>query len=311
MPTQSLREAPPPSARPASSPRAMALRRFVVIGGAIVLTIVGAEEMYRVFAVNGADGAGGLHAGAVPRAVRLDRTVVHQRARRLLLAAGRRRAALGTGPDAPLPHLATRTALLMPTYNEQPARIMAGLQAIDESLREIGAGDAFDLFILSDTTDPEIWIAEEAGFLALRERTGGDARIFYRRRPKNTARKSGNIADWVRRFGGAYPQFLILDADSLMTGETLVRLVGAMERHPDVGLIQTLPIITGAHDAVRPHAAVRRPRLRPADRARHRLVARRGGQLLGPQRADPHARLRRTAPGCRNCAGASRSAATS
>ncbi len=50
----------------------------------------------------------------------------------------------------------------------------------------------------------------------------------------------------MRRFGGAYQQFLILDADSLMTGETLVRLVGAMERHPDVGLIQTLPIITGA-----------------------------------------------------------------
>ena len=37
---------------------------------------------------------------------------------------------LGTGPDTPLPQLATRTALLMPTYNEQPARIMAGLQAI-------------------------------------------------------------------------------------------------------------------------------------------------------------------------------------
>ncbi len=134
----------------------------------------------------------------------------------------------------------------MPAYNEQPSRIMAELQAIDESLREIGAGDAFDLFILSDTTDPDIWIAEEAGFLALRERTGGHARIFYRRRPRNIARKSGNIAEWVRRFGGAYQQFLILDADSLMAGETLVRLVGAMERHPDVGLIQTLPIITGA-----------------------------------------------------------------
>ena len=50
----------------------------------------------------------------------------------------------------------------------------------------------------------------------------------------------------MTRFGGAYAQFLILDADSLMTGETLVRLAGAMERHPDVGLIQTLPIITGA-----------------------------------------------------------------
>ncbi len=53
MPTQSLREAPPPSPRPASSPRAMALRRFVVIGGAVVLTAGGVEEMYRVFAVNG------------------------------------------------------------------------------------------------------------------------------------------------------------------------------------------------------------------------------------------------------------------
>ena len=137
---------------------------------------------------------------------------------------------LETGADAPAPHLASRTALLMPTYNEQPARVMAGLQAIWESLRRLGAADAFDMFILSDTTDPDIWIAEEAGFLALRERTGGHARIFYRRRPKNVARKAGNIADWVTRFGGAYAQFLILDADSLMTGETLVRLVGAMER---------------------------------------------------------------------------------
>ena len=60
----------------------------------------------------------------------------------------------------------------MPTYNEQPARVMAGLQAIWELLRETGAADAFDLFILSDTTDAEIWIAEEAGFLALRDSTG-------------------------------------------------------------------------------------------------------------------------------------------
>ena len=246
MPTQSLREAPPPSPRPASSPRAMALRRFVVIGGAIVLTIAGVEEMYRVFAVNGLTALAVFMLAlflALFAWIALSFTSALAGFFSLLAGGGR---ALGTGPDAPLPRLATRTALLMPTYNEQPSRIMAELQAIDESLREIGAGDAFDLFILSDTTDPDIWIAEEAGFLALRERTGGHGRIFYRRRPRNTARKSGNIAEWVRRFGGAYQQFLILDADSLMTGETLVRLVGAMERHPDVGLIQTLPIITGA-----------------------------------------------------------------
>jgi membrane glycosyltransferase len=139
----------------------------------------------------------------------------------------------------------SRTALLMPTYNESPHRIMAGLEAIDEELRALRASDLFDLFILSDTTQPETWIEEEKAFLDLRARTGGTTRIFYRHRAKNTARKAGNIAEWVGRFGGAYPQFLILDADSVMRGDILVSLVRAMEAHPDVGLIQTLPIITG------------------------------------------------------------------
>jgi membrane glycosyltransferase len=246
MPTQSLRAAPRPAPRPASAPRGMILRRLIVIGGALVLTIAGAREMYDVFAVNGLTALAVFMLAlflALFAWIALSFTSALAGFISLLGGGGRR---LGTGPDTPLPRLTTRTALLMPTYNEQPSRILAGLQAIDDSMRATGASAAFDLFILSDTTDPDIWIAEEAGFLALRERTGGEGRIFYRRRPKNTARKAGNIAEWVRRFGGAYQQFLILDADSLMSGETLVRLAGAMERHPDVGLIQTLPIITGA-----------------------------------------------------------------
>ncbi len=99
------------------------------------------------------------------------------------------------------------------------------------------------MFILSDTTDPDVWIAEEAAFLALRDRTGWHDRIFYRRRARNVERKAGNISDWVKRFGGAYNQMIILDADSVMTADALVRLAAAMERNPDVGLIQTLPII--------------------------------------------------------------------
>ncbi|HTI82278.1 MAG TPA: glucans biosynthesis glucosyltransferase MdoH [Acetobacteraceae bacterium] len=240
MPTQSLWEAPARAGRPPSTPRHMALRRLLVFGGAIALTGVGAAEMYQVFTVNG------LTVLAVVMMllfVALFAWIALSFTSGLagfcsLLAGGGQRLLAGEAPR-------TRTALLLPTYNEQPARVMAGLQAIDESLHAIGASGAFDLFILSDTTDPEIWIAEEAGFLALRDRTGGHGRIFYRRRPRNTARKSGNIAEWVRRFGGAYEQFLILDADSLMTGEALVRLVTALERHPDIGLIQTLPIITG------------------------------------------------------------------
>ncbi|MFC6747511.1 glucans biosynthesis glucosyltransferase MdoH [Methylobacterium persicinum] len=75
---------------------------------------------------------------------------------------------------------------------------------------------------------------------------GGEARIFYRRRPKNIERKAGNIADWVTRFGAAYPLMLILDADSVMEGATIVRLAAMMEQEPGTGLIQTLPVIVNA-----------------------------------------------------------------
>ena len=242
MPTQSLRLGPARSGRPASSPRAMGLRRLLVIGGATALSVVGTYEMYLVLGVNRLTVLTVfmlLLFLALFAWIALSFTSALAGFVSLLFGGGRHLIARKPG----LP--ATRTALLMPTYNESPVRVTAGLQAIDELLRALGATDAFDIFMLSDTVEPEVWIAEEAAFLALRQRTGGHGRIFYRRRTQNTARKSGNIADWVTRFGGAYQQFLILDADSVMTGELLLHLVGAMESHPDVGLIQTLPVITG------------------------------------------------------------------
>jgi membrane glycosyltransferase len=39
---------------------------------------------------------------------------------------------------------------------------------------------------------------------------------------------------------------IVLDADSTLAGETVLRLVDAMERHPTIGLIQTAPVIVGA-----------------------------------------------------------------
>src|SRR6185437_6174339 len=243
MPTQSLHAAPKRVPRPPSSPRGIVLRRLLVIGGAIALAGAGIWQMELVLAVN----------GLTPLAVFMLALFLALFAWIALsftsaiagflstLSGGGRRLGIGTGP---LPALATRTALLMPCYNETPARVMAGLQAIWESLRDIDAAEVFDIFILSDTTDPDVWVEEEAAFLALRQRTGA-ACLFYRRRRKNVARKAGNIADWVTRWGSAYPHFLILDADSVMQAETLVRLVAAIEAHPDVGLIQTLPIITG------------------------------------------------------------------
>ena len=145
----------------------MGLRRFVVIGGAIALTIEARTRCICVFAVNGLTPLAIFMLAlflALFAWIALSFTSALAGFFSLLAGGGlssrsRARCAAATSRS--------RTALLMPTYNEQPARVMAGLQAIWESLRATGAADAFDLFILSDTTDPDIWIAEEAGFLAL------------------------------------------------------------------------------------------------------------------------------------------------
>ena len=152
---------------------------------------------------------------------------------------------LGIDPDAPLPLIESRNAMLLPTYNEDPYQIMARLRAMCESVEQRGYGASFDWFVLSDTTDPSVWIAEEKCFLRLREDLG-TGNVFYRHRPENTARKSGNIEDWIKRFGAAYDHMIVLDADSLMTEDTIVRLVSAMEAHPGVALIQTLPVVVNA-----------------------------------------------------------------
>jgi membrane glycosyltransferase len=164
----------------------------------------------------------------------------------LRLWRGRRISAL-TLPSIEESRLTTRTALLMPIYNEAPQRVLASLQAIYESLEALAVLDHFDMFLLSDTTDPGIWFEEEAGFWELRRRTKGEKRIFYRHRPQNIRRKAGNIADFCQRWGARYDHMVVLDADSLMSGQALVQLVAAMEASADAGIIQTLPQVINRH----------------------------------------------------------------
>jgi membrane glycosyltransferase len=145
-------------------------------------------------------------------------------------------------PNADLPQT-SRTAVVMPIYNEAPSRIMAAMQTMYEEVAASGASERFDWFFLSDTTHPDNWIGEERAYLALRARLGANARIFYRHRPKNTNRKAGNIGDFVSRWGGHYDHMVVLDADSVMTGDAIVTLAAAMERDPDAGIIQSVPLI--------------------------------------------------------------------
>ncbi len=138
-----------------------------------------------------------------------------------------------------------RTAVVMPIYNEDTVRVAAGLEVIWSSLRAHPQQAAFDLFILSDTRKPEIAAAEEKAWRALVERHGARGRIFYRRRQENHGRKAGNIADFVRQWGGAYDYAVVLDADSIMSGTALVSLALMMDAHPEAGIIQALPVPAG------------------------------------------------------------------
>ena len=159
----------------------------------------------------------------------------------LMATRGKRPLSIDMKTAAPV--LVGRTAILAPVYNEETHTVFARLQAVHESLQASGQGSHFDLFVLSDSTDPAIRVAERRAFDQLRREARRGGGVFYRHRTDNEGRKAGNVAEWVRRFGGAYDSMVVLDADSLMTGDTLVRLAGAMERNPRVGLIQTLPMI--------------------------------------------------------------------
>jgi membrane glycosyltransferase len=146
--------------------------------------------------------------------------------------------------DAPIPEEA-RTAILIPICNEDVGRVFAGIRATYDSLARSAYLPQFDLFILSDSSDADVRVAELEAWLALCRQCDGFGRIFYRRRTNRIKRKSGNIADWCRRWGSRYRYMVILDADSVMSGACLVRLVQLMEANQSAGIIQTAPRASG------------------------------------------------------------------
>ena len=141
-----------------------------------------------------------------------------------------------------------RTAIIMPICNEDVPTVFAGLRATCESLMRCEGREHFDFFVLSDTNRPELRAAEQAAWSALvdaLQRDGLPARIHYRWRQHRSKRKAGNVADFCRRWGRDYRYMVVLDADSVMTGDCLTSLVRLMEAHPDAGIIQTAPRASG------------------------------------------------------------------
>ncbi len=164
------------------------------------------------------------------------------------LLSGRDRYAISStiAGDEPIDPQA-RTAILMPVRNEHVPRVFAGLKATHDSLAVAGQLERFDFFVLSDSDDADTRIAELAAWRELCQEVQGFGRIFYRWRRHRIKRKSGNIADFCRRWGRNYRYMVILDADSVMSGECLTTLVRLMEANPNAGIVQTAPLATGRH----------------------------------------------------------------
>ncbi|MCP3144675.1 glucans biosynthesis glucosyltransferase MdoH [Pyxidicoccus xibeiensis] len=229
------------------SPESAGPRRACVLGLAAASTLLGTWQMHRLLSVRGT---------TVPEVVLLALfalcfgwialsfwTAV---AGFLQLALGGRLPGL-RWPTAQeeASRLTSRTSVVMPIHNEDPAAVFANVQATYESVAATGHLDAFDFYVLSDSTRAEAWVAEELAWAELCRRVGGQGRIFYRRRTDNTGKKAGNLQDFCERWGRHYDFTIVLDADSLMDGRTLVKMARLMELNPRTGIIQAPPLCVG------------------------------------------------------------------
>ncbi|MEM1226118.1 MAG: glucans biosynthesis glucosyltransferase MdoH [Planctomycetota bacterium] len=153
-----------------------------------------------------------------------------------------------------------RIAIVMPIYNEAPSRVFAAVAAMREqvitssrSLSKHAMPSHFDFFILSDTNQPKTQSSEQRCWSKLvsaiaegeSDRSGTSPSVYYRHRDQNTGRKAGNIEDFCVRWGDAYDHMVILDADSLVSGETILEMARRARQDPQIGILQVPPVPIG------------------------------------------------------------------
>ena len=140
-----------------------------------------------------------------------------------------------------------RTAIVMTVRNEDPERAVARLRTVQRSIDATGEGDWFGFFLLSDSSDPDIAARETTAITAWRAEASGAERLHYRRRAQNTGFKAGNVMEFCQLWADDFPLMVTLDADSLMSGEAVLDLVGIMQANPAFGIVQGL--VTGLPSA--------------------------------------------------------------
>ena len=143
--------------------------------------------------------------------------------------------------DQPVP-IRIKTAVFMTLRNEDAERAIERFKIVERSLEATGEGAAFSYFVLSDSNSAAVAVAEEAAVGAWKASARDPDRITYRRRSDNVGYKAGNVRDFCARWGDQFSLMLPLDADSLMSGAQIVRLVRMMQAHPKIGILQSLVV---------------------------------------------------------------------
>jgi len=144
-----------------------------------------------------------------------------------------------TPHDSPI---VTRTAICVAVRHEDVTQVFARLDAM---IRDVGStewADRFDFHVLSDSARPEIAAAEEQAFARLKDGHPRAAFLHYRRRQINTGFKAGNLREFALRARETYEYMIVLDADSVMSAASMLRLVRAMQANPMLGILQTLVV---------------------------------------------------------------------
>ncbi|PID64069.1 MAG: glucans biosynthesis glucosyltransferase MdoH [Gammaproteobacteria bacterium] len=136
-----------------------------------------------------------------------------------------------------------RIAIVMPIYHEDAAESLGLLAGLADELAGSPLAERVEFFVASDSRRPEMWLTETRAVHRFRQMT--DIPVWYRRREANIERKAGNIADVIRNYGARYEYMLVLDADSIVSADTLTAMVSRMSADPGIGMIQTMPTLVG------------------------------------------------------------------
>ncbi|MCB8883636.1 glucans biosynthesis glucosyltransferase MdoH [Acidisoma cellulosilytica] len=130
----------------------------------------------------------------------------------------------------------SRTAICVCIRHESVTGVVARVKAMRESLDAMSQSADIEFHVLSDSARPDICAEEAIAF-------GNDPRLHYRRRTENIGYKAGNLRDFATAHQERIDFMIALDADSLMSGAAILRLIRVMQANPNLGILQTL--VTG------------------------------------------------------------------